>query len=191
MDSIGSPFIRDTEQGLSVLLRICRAFSFSIEIFLRKGFGPRYIESNALWSVLLIPCYCMLFEFRRCETMMLFYLCSFVMLFYHRIMRLKWFSRNRGYIHSYYNGRPRLLGKSYKGCEERFKHRVEPILVIMAGIWLLNCCEEPFTWFVTIAGFCMLIKGTVHSQAQKNEIANLRDAMIEQQLLAERLRQWR
>jgi hypothetical protein len=161
---------------------IARSYATTIEIFLHKGFGRRYFGLNAIvGAFILFACSLLLEEWDT--TWLKMYLLFYVMyLFIHLLVP----DRDRGQ-HSYYAGYPLLLPQRSRVSEYAFKRYYEPLFVAMFGglVWFFNA---PLGGYLIGAGWALNVVNSMGRVADRNRVLDLRDAVIEQQIVSEEFR---
>jgi hypothetical protein len=174
-----SPF--DVRSALGWAVVISRIGAVSVEVFLRKGFGARYIGLQALLALLAIPLWGSCFHGDDISQLTIFLESYFVMVVVARIgvgYRL-W----RGdAIHSYYNGAPRL-GRLFPWLSEAtLKRFIEPGLVLVLGKFIHET-NHPLGSYLLFAAGCLASSAWITDFAMRKRTRDLRDAIIEQQIV--------
>ncbi|MFO0942068.1 MAG: hypothetical protein U0930_15120 [Pirellulales bacterium] len=175
-------------QGFGLLLFVLRIWATSVEVFLHRDMGSRYLGFNAVGVFFLVPIYWSFkWPHHNVEPMLLFLLAYLAMVLVTRASVLR--RAVSGEIcHSFYNGFPRLLAQNATEREEAVAKRyAEPITLIGFGYLTATLCE-PLGWYVMIAGVSMLVLGILSNLSTQMQVTNLRDAMIEQRYMAEQFR---
>jgi hypothetical protein len=174
----------DMARTANVMLFVVRVWATSIEVFIRRGMGRRYLGLHAAAVLLLVPLYCLFWELYDVRPMVWFLEAYVGMLLVSRISRLR---RGKEDCHSYYDGFPRMLKSEHWECEVRFKRINEPLLVgcLGAGIVVVS---QPLGWYVIIGAIALAIQSEVWEQWEAARAMDIHDAMLEQSFLAKRLR---
>lgn len=176
----------DFQTNLNVLLFVIRALATSVEVFLHRDMGPRYLGFNAIAVLVFIPVYCAFWEGYNLEPMMWFLVAYVVMLLVTRLSVIR--QRFRGEVgHSFYNGFPRLLTPKARVDEVSFKRHHEPIFVGLMGLFV-SVINPPLGWFWMFGAAALILKGFISDQTNEVRVMDLRDAMIEQQILSDKFR---
>ena len=118
-----------------------------------------------------------------------YFLGSFlVMCLLHRV-EIMWRLRRGDREHSMYNGFPRFLRKSRGEREQSIKEIWEPMFVFVVGSLLLET-NQPLSLYLMVAAFCLMSSNRLIRDAEARRLADLHDALFEQRLTMERLRQF-
>lgn len=178
-------------QNANLPLFVIRTWATSIYVFIRGGFGSRFLGLQAAAVLLLAPLYASVKRVTDLDTMC-FYLCMYLaMCFLH-----KQISRRRQRLnipsHSFYDGFPclRRFFPWVKCSEVTFKRFVEPVVVIALGIAMVPS-DEPFGMYIVTGGLCMAFLASAYSVQEQARLDDLNDSILDQQALAERLRESR
>jgi hypothetical protein len=173
----------EVRNGLNWMLLIANAGATSVEVFLHRRFGARYLGFQAMAAVPLILIFALYWPQTDIDPLMVFLLAYLGMCMVARLgMMLR-----TDVEHSYYSGWPHLLSPKAAGKELFFKQFVEPAFVIFGGV-LVRDWNDPLGAYLTFAGCCLFISNTLNRMAASQRVMNVRDAMYEQQQLAETLR---
>ena len=176
--------------GPGVFSLFLQAWATSVEVFLRRDFGVRYLNWQAAAVLLLVPLYAALWEGREDLRPLFWFLGAYLMMcIVARIGMLGRHLRGQHY-HSYYNGWPRLMRLFPKCTERTVKLYVEPALVSGLGL-LIGNHNAPLCIYLAAAGACLHIS---HSQAEfgyRQRAADMHDAVIDQEIIAEQYREMR
>ena len=124
--------------GANWLLFVFRAWATSIEVFLHRGFGERYVGAQGAAVLLLVPVYCLCCEGYDLGPMMYFLVAYLAMCIVARLGVVA--RRRRGeYGHSQYTGRPLIMWLLPGWDEVKVKANAEPLLIIVIGFFTLPC----------------------------------------------------
>ena len=165
-----------------------RTLATSIQVFIRGGFGARYLGLNAAAVLVIVPLF---FAFKRVTDFreIGFYLGSYVVLccLHKRGIKLR---LSRGEVwHTYYDGEPLLqrFVPRLKCSEVTFKRWFEPFLVLGAGLlWAES--NEPIGTYLMLCGASMACMTHMYQVQEATRLNDLNDSILDQQSLAERLR---
>lgn len=178
-------------QNANLPVFFIRAWATSIYVFIRGGFGSRFLGFQAAAVLLLAPLYASLKRVTDLDTMC-FYLCMYLLL----CVLHKQISRRRQRLnipcHSYYDGIAglRCFFRWLKCSEVTFKRFVEPVVVIALGIGMVPS-DEPFGMYIVTGGLCMAFLANAYTVQDQARLDDLNDSILDQQALAERLRESR
>lgn len=185
-DSNGSD---SSGQNSNVAMFLVRAWATSIEVFIRADFGTRYLGLQAAAVFLLVPTYCGIKRTADAGMMSLYLVNYLVLCCLHR-QTIRRRTRRGVFFHSYYDGTP-MLWKLFPWCSEvPFKRYVEPVLVMAIGVLLIPV-SEPCGLYLLIGGVCMGLATGACCARQEVQLLDLNDSILDQQALAERLREMR
>lgn len=186
-NSQNGPELTDNQKSMNLFVTICHIYSTSVEVFMRRGFGERYLGAQALFALFLIPLH---MSFMQTEDPILI---GATMLGYvgacigHRGVTQA--RRRIGEIeHTYYDGWPIALGKKTTINEQDWKAWGDPIIIVLVGIFFAFADRGFGSFFIT-AGVAMFIKNHLIHQLHSAKVKDLYDNMIEQKQLAARFRQ--
>ena len=147
--------LESARTGLAVGLFICRTFAVSIEVFLHRGMGERYLGLQAAAVLLLLPLYSLGWQGYDLRPLMLFLLGYVVMCGFARIGMLV--RRSRGeHCHTHYTGWPHGIRPGAKCSELTVKRIVEPAVVMGAG-FLLRQINPPLGTYLMLAAGSLFI----------------------------------
>ena len=180
--------MQNFRQNANLAVLLMQTLATSIQVFIRGGFGARYLGLNAAAVLVIVPLF---FTFKRVTDFreIGFYLAGYVVLCcLHRQgikLRLK-----RGEVwHSYYDGEP-LLKRFFprlKCSEITFKRWIEPFLVLGAGLlWAKG--NEPIGTYLMLCAASMAYLAHASIVVEQNRLHDLNDSVIDQRTLAERFR---
>ena len=92
------------------------------------------------------------------------------------------------YVHSRYNGWPRLASVFKEMPERRIKGLVEPAIIILVGVVIFDISESLGTYLV-FAGVALALSTEHINAIERHKVGQMHDAWIEQQILMERFRE--
>lgn len=177
------------KSGLPVLMFVVQAWATSVEVFLHRGFGERYLGLQAGAVLLLVPLYCLAWPHYDLRPMMMFLLAYLVMYCTARSKAV--LRRWRGeQFHSYYTGRPRLMRLLPRCDEVAVKRFIEPLIVLGIG-YLSAQGNRPFGTYLMCAAACLIMSVTMSVAWSRTRALDLNDAVFDQQEVAERFRAMR
>lgn len=180
-----------TNEGLLyAALFVCRGFAVSLEVFLHRGLGSRYLGLQAAAVLVLVPLFGCAWEGHDLTALLLFLPAYLLMCLVARADMFR--RRRRGeHCHTQYSGWPRLLKPGARMTELSCKQYVEPLLALAAGFVLHQLGERPLGAYVMFSAVCLAISTNVDVAIDRLRAENMNDAVIEQELLAERFRRLR
>jgi hypothetical protein len=175
---------KDAERTANVLMFVVQAWATSVEVFIRRDMGRRYLGWNAVAVLVLVPIYCIYWERYDLSPMFWFLGAYMLMCAVNRTSNLRHGDRAR---HSYYNGYPRMVRANAVIDEVRFKRFSEPFVVGMLGASLTQF-NQPLGWYFIFGAICLCIQAMVWNQLEEVKVMDLNDSLLEQSYLAERFR---
>ncbi|MCE9592333.1 MAG: hypothetical protein K8S99_17650 [Planctomycetes bacterium] len=185
----GSTGVMDQwRSGMSCIVFFARSLAVSVEVFLRRGFGERYIGLQAAVAMPIILFFGVFFPEDDPGPMLWFLLAYLVMCVRARIDGFR--RRRRGELrsHSFYNGWPRLARVNPKFTESQVKRKTEPLLVLAVGylVWQLN---RPLGMYLILSAAALFLVAVLTERYERARAMDMNDAVIEQHRLAERFRE--
>ncbi len=165
------------------------AWAISVEVFLRTGFGARYIGAKGAVVLLMAPMSLLFFQDQDPRPLLWFLVAYLVMVVIARIDSLR--RRSRGdTTHSFYSGWPRLM-KIFPRCSEvTVKKYVEPLFVGIVGVAIGNH-NVPLAMYLLMAAICLFVSVFSSEEVLRRRVAEMNDAVNEQEIIAERFREIR
>ncbi|HEY4310170.1 MAG TPA: hypothetical protein VGN12_12025 [Pirellulales bacterium] len=169
--------------GLSLLIN---SIAVSIEVFIRRDFGGRYIGAQAVLAAVLIPGYCQAWSPNDAFPMVCFY---FLFLGAAIAKAIRGYLRmRRGQSdHTRYSGRPNVLTTFPRQSDDKAKKYVEPMLVFIAGMVLLHLTPA-LALYLCVASACLHLSAWETEKWMRKRAWDMNDAVCEQQDIAERFR---
>ena len=179
----------DAETTMNIAMFLVHVYATPPELLLHRRLGERYYGMNTLGVVLAILFHAYLFRGYDVDLLMSMIPCYLLVLFAQRLFTFE--AKRRGLVeHSYYSGYPIFLGKRSRMDEVTFKTWVEPFLVAAVGLFYLSF-NQPAGSFILTCGLALRIKMAMASKLHRSRLLDMHDALIEQQIRAERFRQTR
>lgn len=162
----------------------------SLEVFLRHGFGSRYIGPQGATVLLLVPVYALCWQGFPVGTLFVFLFFFLVLCLSHRL-NMFWRTRHGETTHSRYTGRSLLHGKRCPYSEVNVKKWGEPAFCL--GIGLALCGQNCATLGVYVMiGAALMHWAVVREQYTLNmRSRDLNDALIDQEDVTGHFRQVR
>jgi hypothetical protein len=175
-----------TGANLAWALFVCRSVAVSVEVFLHREIGERYLGLPAAAVLLLVPLYSLGWRGHDLWPLMLFLLAYLVMCCCARVGSLV--RRFRGEPgHSFYTGWPRVMTARAKWSEVTFKRFVEPLLVLSFG-FLILLANPPLGTYLMLAAGGLFISVNASIAEERTRALDMNDAVIHQEIVAERFR---
>lgn len=172
------------------LVFACRALACSVEVFLHKGntIGVRYLGLQAVAAALVLFLWPAFFGGNDCGGIIYFF---FVFLGSCVVIRIRGLVQQarggKALEHSYYSGRPWLMGIAGSLSEAKVKSAAEPLLVFIVAMIALSD-SYPLGCYLIFAGIGLLVSTNLSIGFDKTRALDMNDAMLDQRRIAE---QWR
>ncbi len=166
---------------------IIRGGAASVELFLHRRFGVRYMSLFVGTGFLVI---CVYFYFIPVKQNKAFLAYGILFVVSWLLTSIKtWIRYSMGdNEHSLYRGYPRLLSRNRPHREYLTKQFVEPALVGFAGVCTLDL-NAPLGIYWIFAAMCVFAANANDRRVQNREAMIMHDAVVEQQLRASRFQQ--
>ncbi|MBL9084249.1 MAG: hypothetical protein JNK76_20785 [Planctomycetales bacterium] len=174
--------------GLTALRLVRECWAASVELFLHRNFGPRYLAAWSGGGILLIPIYGFFWMGHDLRPLSAFYLIYVGMFVYARVAGLLRWWRGGAEEHSFYTGTPRLAKYFPKLREQTIKHYVEPLLLIGLA-YLVGNHNPPFCFYLIGAAICLFFRVDLAVADQRRRAMEMHDAVIDQRHVTERFRE--
>ncbi len=176
--------------SFNLAMFICRAWATSLAVFLHRDIGDRYLGWNAAAVLLLVPLYLLGWKGYDSEPMLLFLLAYTGLCCLARAGAVA--RRVRGeQFHSLYTGWPRFLGPKAKISELAMKKFWEPAVTFALGWAVREGIDAPLGTYLMLGGICLSITVRTSCAVDDKQALDLNDAVIEQEMIAERFREMR
>jgi len=171
------------------LLILCLSAALPIELLLHdlRTFGVRYIGPRAMAAVLVMFLFAGFHPDENCTPLSILMVTTIGLSVVGQIIAI--IRRWRGVaVHSRYGGRPYVA--KLVPCSEVTIKRLEPLLAFGAG-WAIHVFNHPLGSFVVAAAICVAIRVCIDRIGSGERALNMNDAMIEQTMALESLRNLR
>jgi hypothetical protein len=172
------------------LLFICNSLAVSVEVFLHKGVGSRYIGLQGLAAAAMIFFWGGFWPGQDISPVLIYLALYLLFCFAQRMDALKRLRQGGGQEHSRYTGRPILMRFTGRINEITIKRIVEPALVFLIGI-LICSANEPLGKYLMLAAVGLLVSVQSTLRFEETRATDMNDAMINQQHAAQRFREMR
>jgi hypothetical protein len=164
---------------------IGRSLALSVEVFLHRGFGTRYIGCGFM-GVVLIYLFSMFFPPQEIQPLLLFAALYGLVWLISSIGVLIRYWRGRRNVHSLYTGRPFI--SSVLPWKESSVKQIEAFGIILFGLGV-HLFTRPLGDYLMLAGAFVFLRTYCLAAEQRNMAAQLNDSVIEQQQVADRLQE--
>jgi len=178
--------IEDARKGANVLMLVAQVLAAPIEVFLRVRFGSRYFGVPSAIAILALPLWMMFFPYEDPRPLLVFWGLYILMQLRARIECLRMVSHGE-YVHSRYNGAPRLRSFCRRTPERTIKVCHETVFVCLAGLLMMPASQALGSYLVA-AGIASGLLGSTIEAVDRARAIELNDAWIEQQTTADRFR---
>ncbi len=175
--------------GVNLLVFVVRMGAVSVEVFLRRRFGARYVGLQGAAAAMMILLSGCLWPGKDLRPLIGFLGAYLFMCLCVRIDALRRQARGDS-EHSRYNGWPRLLRWSAANREQAIKLVVEPIFVALIATLIFQR-NQPLGAYLLFAAACLFLSGWIDAMWDRHRAMNLRDAIFEQQQSRHLLREFR
>ncbi len=176
--------------ALNISLFLARTWSTSIEVFIHRATGERYLAGQALAVFLLAPIYATFWQGYDLRPMLWFMPAYFGACVVNRLQQLARAKRGE-HCHSYYTGWPRFLGPKATVTELTMKRFWEPLITLLLGCVCRDWYNAPLGTYFMIGGGCLFVSVNAAIMTMQMRTLDLNDATIEQEIIAERFRDMR
>jgi hypothetical protein len=161
-------------------------FAASLEVFLRRRFGERYLGVRAAAAVLLIPFFGVFFGGHDLRPLLWFWGIYILMCFIARVNVLR---RRLRYEHlpTMYTGLPHLQRWLPRLSEVTIKRFIEPVLIFVLGT-LVCLWNDPLGMYLILGAICLAVTVNLAEMQARARALDLFDTVMAQRQIAERYR---
>jgi len=168
--------------GGTLALLLARALACSLEVYLHRNFGERYLGAQALLAMLIMFVFPAFMPGEDPTAMMVFlglYLVGLGVASAGIAAR-----RKRGELgpHTFYTGTPCIGGRHIS--ETTMKGAIEPMLAILGGAFLFEL-DSVLGAYLVIAGLGLLVSVQLTLASERKRVLDMHDAYEEQRRTAE------
>lgn len=187
MSDDNQPFNLPNARQMGNLVEVAiSGWALSMEVWLRHGFGSRYIGIQGMAVIPIIVGFSMLCEGHDIRPLYYFLLCYLGMVGLRRAemaVRVRKGERN----HSRYSGTPVLMPR---WSEITVKKYVEPAVTFFVGI-LICQFNIPLGVYVFLGGVMLLLTIQSAERWVRMRVREMNDAVFDQEVISERFRDLR
>lgn len=180
-----TPF-QDAKQAIAMFVFAAQALAAPVEPFLRTRFGSKYFGMPSLVGMFAVPMWMLFWPGESSTPLMVFWCLYLVMQLRARLESVRMVARG-DFVHTRYNGFPRLAKFFTKSSERTIKAGLEPVAVIFTGVMLLPL-SEPLGSYLMLAGISLALSHSVMEAVERARALELHDSFIEEQQLSEDFR---
>lgn len=170
------------------LLFVAQALAVSVEVFLHKRFGERFLGLQAAAACAVIFFFPIFWEGHDVTPLIAFLVAYLCMCAFARAHMAVGARRQGQREHSYYTGWPHCMRFAGRMGEETVKCIIEPMLVFLTGVFVMPW-SEPLGGYLMLASLGLFISTNVTRGQDRTRLLDMNDALIEQRKVAERFRE--
>ena len=178
--------IEDAKKTANVLVFIARVLASPVEVILRRRFGSKYFSFPTVGALFAVPMWMLFYPREDPKAIWVFWGLFLVMQARARLESVRMVAKG-DIVHTRYNGQPRLSSILKRTSELKIKAVIEPLLVFLAGVFLCSV-SLPLGSYLMVAAFCLGLNHSIMSSVERARALEMNDALIEQEVLAERFR---
>ena len=179
----------EIRKSTNVAIFVCQVWAISMEVFLHRDVGERYLGPRAAAVLVLIPLYSLGWQGYDLEPLYWFLGTYFAMCFIARAgiaARL----RRGEHCHSFYTGWPRFLGPRATVSEISMKRCWEPGILSLLG-FAVRDWNAPLGTYLILGAASLAISVGASEAVERQRTLDMNDAVIDQEQTAERFRAMR
>jgi hypothetical protein len=181
--------LESMRQSTNVAMLVFQIGAISMEVFLHRGFGERYLGPRAAAVFILIPLYSLGWQGYDLQPLFLFLGAYLLMCFVARAGIAERVRRGEQ-CHSFYTGWPRFLGPKAKISEIAMKRFWEPGITGLLGLAVRDF-NAPLGTYLIFGAISMACSVGASEAIERQRALDMNDAVIDQQQTAERFREMR
>jgi hypothetical protein len=181
--------IQDAQKAANILVLAAQVIASPVEVMLRKNFGSKYFGVPSAIALFAVPMWALFWPGESPLGLWVLWVLFILMQLRARLESVRMLAKGQ-FIHTRYNGWPRLASVFKRMPEQKIKAGLEPLLVFVAGV-LLMPVSEPLGSYLMVAALSLGFNHSVIESVERAQALEMNDALIEQQAMAERFRQMR
>lgn len=171
-------------------LFICNSLAVTLEVFLHKGMGSRYLGLQALAGAAILFFWGGFWPGHDVGPMLTYFALFLLFCFAQRMDALKRLSHGVAPGHSRYTGWPLLMRLFRRTNEVTLKRIIEPALVFLCGAMVCDA-NEPLGKYLMLASLGLFISVQSNLNFERTRATDMNDALIDQRHVSERFRDMR
>lgn len=176
------------ENWLNVFSRTMNAFAYLTEAMIHKNMGLRYIDASIPFALGILVLYPIFWPENDQRAFLVF---SALFVLSHIGQR---FSAARRRVmgdrfHSFYTGESLLAGLFPRLSERAVKRHVEPLFVVLLGGIALYF-DRPLGTLLMVSAGAMIATNEQQMRRERERVYAMHDALLENQMAADRFRGW-
>lgn len=183
-------FFERTKATFGWFLFICSSLAVTVEVFLHKGMGSRYLGLQALLGAAILFFWGGFWPGHDAGPMLAYFAIFLLFCFAQRMDALKRLANGCAQEHSRYTGRPLLMRLFRRTDEITIKRIVEPVLVFLGGAMVCDA-NEPLGKYLMLASFGLFVLVQSNLTFERMRATDMNDALIDQRHVSERFRSMR
>lgn len=180
-----TPF-QDARKGASLIIGAAQVAAAPLEPILRKRFGSRYFGVPSALALVVVPMWMFFWPGESPVGIWALWILFVLMQLRARLESARMMARG-DVVHTRYNGWPRLAKIFKRMDEQKIKAGLEPLVVFLAGIFLMKL-SQPLGSYLMVAAFSLGLTHSVIESVERAKALELNDSFLEQQEMAERFR---
>jgi len=183
---------QDFRATANLVANLAGVFSVTTEVFAHRFFGHRYIGGKGAIALIVIPVFGALCFPHHSQTGLWLFLGLYALAALKAQGEANRLHRQNAGIHSRYNGWPKKLKlDASPELEQRVKSFEEPLVVATMGAITYYFFDQPLGAYLMVSGCSLAFTNSLYRIKTERRDDDMRDAMIEQQMMADRMGQYR
>jgi hypothetical protein len=178
--------VEDAKKGVHLFVLVASVLARPVEVILRRRFGSRYFGVPSLLALFAVPGWMAFWPGESPMAIWWFEGLFVLAQLGARVEQLRMVATN-DVVHTRYNGWPRLAAIFRKADEATLKGAIEPVLVILTGLFLMPV-SEPLGSYLMTSGLCLAFIESVIRSVDRARALEINDTLIEQQNAMDRFR---
>jgi hypothetical protein len=162
-----------------------RAICLTVEVFLHRGFGSRYVSGGFL-GVIVIYLFSLMFNPQDISPLLGFAFVYLIVWLITTLCVLIRYCRGKDKMHAKYTGRP-ILWRLLPGWKEDKVKHLEAVIVIAAG-YGVHYLNAPLGCYIMTAAVVLLLRNYARVSELRRRAVDMNDKVIEQNIVAEHFR---
>lgn len=183
---------QDFRATANLVANLAGVFSVTTEVFLHRWMGPRYLGGKGAIALIVIPVFGALCFPHHSQTGLWLFMGLYILAALKVQGEAKQLRAKGVDIHSRYNGWPKKLKLNASADQERrVKSFEEPLVVATMGAIIYYFFDQPLGAYLMVSGCSLAFTNSLYRIKTERRDDDMRDAMIEQQMMADRMGQYR
>ena len=183
---------QDFRATANLVANLAGVFSVTTEVFAHRYFGHRYIGGKGAIALIVIRVFGALCFPHHSQAGLWLFMGLYALAALKAQGEAKQLRAKGAAIHSRYNGWPkRLKLDAGEAAERRVKSFEEPLVVATMGALVYMGFDQPLGAYLMVSGCSLAFTNSLYRIKTERQDDDMRDAMIEQQMLSGRMDQYR